>query len=159
MSIEQLHVSLLQIDGDMLVVPNAAVMEVLPLDQLQPARGQIAPIWLAGWCQFEGARVPVLRFEVLNGGAVPAYSRRARIVMLDGGGFPVALLVLGYPHLVSLNRLAIEPLGLRDSDRAERLLGRARIARHDVGIPDLDALRAEAHAVSGGASLSAATTE
>jgi len=139
--------SLLQIDGDMIVLPRAAVIDVVPLDQVEVPQAPIAPIWFAGWVRHGDERLPVLRFEVLNGGAVPASNRRGRVAIVDGAGFRLGLMVQGYPHLAPLNRVAIEALPLRPTDRPERVIARARIARHEALIPDLAALRDETAAI------------
>lgn len=152
---DQIHVSLIQLERDLIVLPKSAILEVLPIDSVRPVEERIAPIWLAGWCQYGEQRLPVIRFEVLNGGAVPpAESRRHRVVVLDCGGYRLALMVHGYPHLASLNRQAVEPLALYDTDRRDKILARVRVARHDGLIPDLDALIEEASAISSPSALS-----
>lgn len=143
---DQLYAVLIAVEGDLLLLPNAAVAEVLSIDRLE-AVGHIAPIWLAGWCDFGGARLPAVRFEVFNGAPVPGHTRRARVAVINSFGSRFGLLTQGYPHLVTLNRTAIEPVPLRDSDRPDRVLSRVRIARQMALVPDLAAIEREIRSV------------
>jgi len=49
----------------------------------------------------------------------------------------------GYPHLVTLNRAALESVPLLESDREDLVLSRVRIASQQALIPDLDTIEAE----------------
>lgn len=147
MAIEQLYAVLMALNQDSLLLPNAAVVEVVSRDRVEAAAAG-SPAWLIGWTPYNGRRLAVVSFETLNGAALPAENRRGRIVIvnslgthLDGGQF--ALLVQGYPHLVTLNRTAVQPASLRETDRADLVLSRVRIASHEAAIPDLSAIEAD----------------
>ncbi|AXQ29832.1 chemotaxis protein CheW [Solimonas sp. K1W22B-7] len=147
MNREQIYAVLIALEGDTLLLPNAAVAEVVARDALQPAESG-APAWLAGYCDWNNRRVPVISFETANGSGRNAESRRARVVVLNSFGthLPSGLLAIvsqGYPHLVTLNRPAVKPLELRPTDRADLVLARVRIANQEAAIPDLTALEAE----------------
>ncbi|MDM4769387.1 chemotaxis protein CheW [Solimonas sp. SE-A11] len=147
MNREQIYAVLMALEGDTLLLPNAAVAEVVARDSLQPAEPG-APGWLAGYCDWNNRRVPVISFEAANGSGHNAESRRARVVVLNSFGthLPSGLLAIvsqGYPHLVTLNRSAVKPLELRPTDRADLVLARVRIANQEAAIPDLAALEAE----------------
>lgn len=147
MNREQIYAVLMALEGDTLLLPNAAVAEVVARDTLQPA-GEGAPAWLAGYCDWNNRRVPVISFETANGSSRSADSRRARVVVLNSFGthLPSGLLAIvsqGYPHLVTLNRSAVRPMELRPTDRSDLVLARVRVATQEAAIPDLAALEAE----------------
>lgn len=150
---EQIYAVLMALDGDTLLLPNAAVVEVISRDSVKPVEG--APAWMIGNYEINGRRVPVVSFEALNGGQRPQDARRARVVVLHSFGkhleaHALGVLTQGYPHLVTLNRNAMKPSPLRDTDRNDLVLSRTRIASQDAVIPDLetiefDLLRLEAN--------------
>lgn len=143
---KQLYAVLIALAGDTLLLPNVAIAEVVGREAIQP--DPRLPDWLAGHLDWNGRRLPVLRFERLNGGAAAGDPRRERVVVLNSSGrhLPsgqLALVTQAYPHLVTLTRAALQPQPLRDGDRPELLLTRARVANQSALIPDLDVLEAE----------------
>lgn len=147
MNREQIYAVLMALDGDTLLLPNAAVAEVVSRDTLQAPEAN-SPAWLAGYCDWNNRRVPVVSFEGLNGATPTGDSRRARIVVLNSFGtfLPsglLAVLTQGYPHLVTLNRAAVKGLPLRSTDRSDLVLSRVRIASQEAAIPDLAAIEGE----------------
>ncbi len=146
MNTDELYAVLVAIHGDTLLLPNSAVAEVLARDALQPSAG--GPAWLAGYCDWNSRRVPAIRFELLNGGERGGDPRRERLVVLHslGNAVPggsIAIVAIGYPHLVTLNRMAMQPMALEAADRDALVLARARIASQIVLIPDLEAVESE----------------
>lgn len=144
---EQLYAVLIAVHQDTLLLPNTAVAEVLARDALQGADAG-APSWLAGHCDWSNRRVPVVRFEHLNGASPPADPRRERLVVLNSLGrhLPsgqLAIVAHGYPHLVTLNRSALRNVPLRESDRDDLVLSRVRIANQEALIPSLEQIEAE----------------
>lgn len=144
---EQLYAVLLAIHQDTLLLPNAAVAEVLPRDALQAGAGGVGP-WLAGHCDWNNRRVPVVRFELLNNARLATDPRRERLVVLNSLGrhLPsghLAVVAQGYPHLVTLNRSAMRPAPLRQTDRDDLVLSRVRIANQEALIPSLEQIEAE----------------
>ncbi|MES0874031.1 chemotaxis protein CheW [Sinimarinibacterium thermocellulolyticum] len=145
MNADELYAVLMSVHDDTLLLPNAAVAEVLARDALQPASG--GPDWLAGFCDWNHKRVPVVRFEVLNGGERGGDPRRERIVVLHSlgrhvPGGHIGFVAMGYPHLVTLNRSALRPMALDRGDVDEFVLSRVRIASQIALIPDLEAVEA-----------------
>ena len=143
---DQIYAVLIPLDGDTLLLPNSAVMEVISRDTVRPVDG--APPWLLGNYEINGRRVPVISFEVLNGRSLPETARRSRVVLLHSvgqhiEGHAIGVLTQGYPHLVTLNRNAISPAPLRDDDRVDLVLSRVRIASQDAVIPDLETIEAD----------------
>lgn len=147
MTREQVYAVLMSVHEDTLLLPNAAVVEVLPRDALQGGDAQ-ASSWLIGHCDWNNRRVPVVRFELLNNGRVAADPRRERIVVLNSLGRHLAsghlaIVTQGYPHLVTLNQSAVQGTPLRSADRDDLVLSRVRIANQEALIPDLEVLEAE----------------
>lgn len=145
MNADELYAVLMSVHDDTVLLPNAAVAEVLARDALQPASG--GPDWLAGYCDWNNKRVPAVRFEVLNGGERGGDPRRERIVVLHSlgrhvPGGHIAFVAMGYPHLVTLNRAAMRPMALDNADVDEFVLSRVRIASQIALIPDLEAVEA-----------------
>ena len=58
MNADELYAVLMSVHDDTLLLPNAAVAEVLARDALQASDG--GPEWLAGHCDWNSRRVPVV---------------------------------------------------------------------------------------------------
>ncbi len=146
MNIDELYAVLMTVHEDIVLLPNAAVAEVLSRDALKRSDG--GPDWLLGHCEWNNRVVPVVRLEALNGGSGSGDPKRERVVVINSlgkhlAGGNVAFVAQGYPHLVTLNRAAMRPLALRDSDRNDLVLGRVRIASQQAFIPNLETVEAE----------------
>jgi len=143
---DQIYAVLMALEGDTLLLPNAAIIEVISRDVVRPIEG--APKWFLGNYEHNGQRVPVVSFEVLNGGTLPETARRSRVVLIHSFGqhleaHAIGVLTQGYPHLITLNRNAINAAALRNSDRDDLVLSRVRIASQDAVIPDMETLEAD----------------
>ena len=142
---DQLYCVLLSLREDTLLLPNAAVAEAVGQDALRPeGRG---PEWLAGTLDWNHRRLPTLSFEALNGQTRPALNKRSRLVVLnpvtsEAGESAFALLCQGYPHLITLSRVAVTPLPLGENDVPDYVLARVRIGNTEALIPDLDRIAA-----------------
>jgi chemotaxis signal transduction protein len=139
---DQLYCVLLALRDDTLVLPNALIAEASAQDSLE-LRDDGTDRWLAGQVRWRNQRLPAVNFETLNGGLAAPVSRRSRMVVLHALGErpedrPWALVCQGYPHLVTLSRVALAPLPLRESDHPEYVLARVRIGNSEALIPDLD---------------------
>lgn len=146
MNRDQVYAVLMALSDDTMLLPNAAVAEVLSRETLRKSTG--VPAWLLGDCEWNNRRVPVIRFEALNGATVDGDPRRERIVVLNSVGrhLPagnLAIMTQGYPHLVTLNRAAMHPVELDAVDREDLVLSRVRIASQVALIPDLVTVEAE----------------
>ena len=144
---QDLHAVLLVLAGDTLLLPNAAIAEVLSHDRLRPAKD--GPAWLAGTIPYQDRVLRVIRFEILNGGSgdLPS-SRRTRVAVLHSmtGRLPTGqygVVCQGHPNLVMLNRVALKPEPRHASDRADLALARVRIANASAVIPNLELMEAE----------------
>lgn len=129
------------IEGDTILLPNIAVAEVVAHDQVAPIDG--APPWWLGQLNWNGARVPLVSLECLNGKTAPQVTRRSRIAVINSPGrdFDVGQLAFacqGYPHLVTLNEAAMASESLDPDDSDELVLMRTRIANTRALVPDLE---------------------
>lgn len=143
----ELYAVLITLDGDHLLLPNAAVAEVLGQEQLDPA-AEGAPAWLAGHVMVGGRRVPAIRFEALNHPAPRSSSGRGRLILvnlIEGrlASGQLALLAQSYPQLLQLNPAALTDLPLRAEDRSDLVAARVRLASTEAIIPDLPGLEGE----------------
>ena len=139
---EELYAVLVSLNADTLLLPNAAVAEVVSAEALEePPAG--APAWLAGRVTYNNRQLSVVRFELLNGGAAGEDSRRTRLAILQ----PVtsslrtgqyAMVCQGYPHLVTLNRTALRKEDLQSTDSEEFVFTRVSIANTNALIPNLE---------------------
>ncbi len=144
---DQIYAALAAISGDILLLPNLAVAEVLPREPLETFDN--APDWFAGMLMWHGRRVPIISFEKLNGNLASLQpNRRARMLVVYATGNRIqsgmfGMLTEGYPHLVTLNRNAVRPEPLRGSDRPELVAARARVASQVPAIPNFECIEAE----------------
>lgn len=135
--------ALLPVEGDTLLLPALAVLEVLGGERLRAAAAG-APDWLLGTLVWRERTIPVVSFFALAGGEPPAPLRRQRVAVLrlpDAGtqtGW-VGLRCRGPAQRLSLvpGMLEAQPLEPGQSLR----LARARLGALRCAVPDLDALR------------------
>lgn len=148
---EELYAVMIAVEGDTLLLPNAAVAEVMTHEALQHEDDM--PNWLLGYCNYNQRRIPVIAFERLNGlDSAPVQGKRERIVVVNSLGTQlavgaVAFLAQSYPHLVTLNRAAVKPLPLRATDRPDLVMARVKIANAEALIPDFETIEVELAAV------------
>jgi chemosensory pili system protein ChpC len=141
---EELYAVLVSLPGDTLLLPNAAVAEVISPERLErPA--DTAPPWFAGTIGYNNRRLPVVRFEVLNGARRTEDTRRTRVAIVQtvtdrvrAGQY--GILCQGYPHLVTLNRNALRNEPRVDTDKETLVLTRVSIANTSALIPNLEAV-------------------
>jgi len=70
---------LIQLQGEQLLLPNAAVAEVI--DYREPESKEGAPAWFIGSTNWRQRNLPVVRLERLLGDEDPGSSQRRRIVV------------------------------------------------------------------------------
>ncbi len=138
---DQLYCVLLSLREDTLLLPNAAVAEAIGQDLLKT--DDAGPNWLAGTFNWNNRRIPAINFEPLNSDHWPPLNKRSRLVVLHAisgrpEDAPFAIVCQGYPHLITLSRVALTPLALRETDRPDYVLARVRIGNTEALIPDLD---------------------
>jgi chemosensory pili system protein ChpC len=128
--------------GVRLLLPNAAVAEVITLAGVEPVDD--SPEWLIGRIAWRGWRIPLVRFDHVAALPDDAPAQAARVAVLKAlGNTPelpyIAVLTHGFPRLTTLNAELLLPT----HDGHELPFGvRARVlVRDDTAIiPDLEAL-------------------
>jgi chemosensory pili system protein ChpC len=144
MARDDVYAVLVSLAADTLLLPNAAVAEVISADLMEPPPPG-APAWLAGQVTYNNRRLSVVRFETLNGSASGGDSRRTRLAVMQ----PItsslrtgqyAIVCQGYPHLVTLNRTALRKEELVSGDNEDLVLTRVSIANTNALIPNLEKL-------------------
>jgi chemosensory pili system protein ChpC len=140
---EELYAVLVSLAGDTLLLPNAAVAEVVSSERITKVDG--GPAWLAGRLPYNNRQLSVVHFEVLNGAGRPEHTRRTRLAVVHAISERVragqyAVVCQGYPHLVTLNRAALRKEPLVSTDREALVLARVGIANTSALIPNLEAI-------------------
>ena len=131
--------------GRMLLMPNAAVAEVVALrDLAPPADG--APDWLQGTLPWRGLAVPVVGYEALRGESAAAPGAGAQVVVLNTLEAGAALgyyglVAAGIPHLMAVAEGAAETLAA--PGEGGYALCDLRLGESRASIPDLDAIEAQ----------------
>jgi len=140
---EEIYSLLVPLAGSRLIVPRAAVVEVMGYNPPKE-RPADAPEWLLGWVNWQNNKIPLISFEGACGQPLPEFKSRTRIAvvqaisgLLDPPAFAVA--TQGYPYLLRVNRNVLK---LDDAEESlpEQLLARVRMANERPGIPDLESL-------------------
>lgn len=136
----EVYGQLLPLDGKFLILPKAAVLEVLGMEAASVETG--GPGWLVGMAGWHGKRLPVISYEAMAGDSLPARSRRTRLVVINGFGGHLEndlfmILAQGYPHLTALNAAAMVSQ-IRKPEDAGIALSRVRLASTQAIIPDLE---------------------
>jgi len=127
--------------GANLVLPNAAVAEVVPYSE--PEAVANSPDWLLGKMSWRNQIIPLISFEVAAGGAMPGPGARSRITVLNGiTGNPklpfYAVLTQDIPRLMKIDNSVIAPGS--DSMAATAVLTNVMVNGEPAQIPNLDAL-------------------
>lgn len=103
---------LIPVEGEVLLVPNASVAEII--DYHQPDPMPDAPQWMLGMIPWRGQVIPIVSFEVMNGRTAIARGERSRIAVLnriqDGSELNFyGLLTQGFPSLVRVAKSELTP--------------------------------------------------
>jgi len=131
--------------GRMLLLPNAAVAEVVALRDLVPAADD-APDWQLGTMPWRGLALPAVAYEALRGEPATAPGPGAQVIVLNSLGEALAvgyygLVAAGIPHLMAVGDGMVQATaapGEGGYALCDLLLGESR-----ASIPDLDAIEAQ----------------
>jgi chemosensory pili system protein ChpC len=142
-SSDELYSLLVPLADDRLIVPRAAVAEVITWQAPEKMEG--APQWYVGTVQWNGRPVPVISFEALCGQAIPQPGGRTRIVIfvaifdhLTTGYFGV--ITQGFPQLVRCNPDVLKPDHSRSFPEHSPVLCQVRMVNESPFIPDFERL-------------------
>ena len=148
---ETLSALLIPISGGALLVPSAALAEMIPFSTLETQ--EEGPEWLLGQISWRDQTIPVVSFERANGEVLPEGRDNARFAIMnrvsDKGDLRFyALVVQGIPH-----PLSVAPADISHRDKEPGEYEKACVIVHGTPavIPDLDSIEAgvdEAMAVS-----------
>lgn len=133
---------LIQVQGGRLLLPNAAIAEVLAFTT--PESIGSAPDWLLGRIRWRGWQVPVIAFAQMAGIATESGQLGNKLVVLKalGGDAKLpyfALLTQGFPRLVTVAResLAADAGTGGDDDLPEAVRMRVLLREDQALLPDL----------------------
>jgi len=116
----QLNALLLPLAGSTLLLPNAAVAEVIR-NPSKPKSVDNAPDWLLGWIDWRGLALPLISFEALAGSSLPPPSEQIAVLNVTSEQATLkfcALLLQGFPRPLQVdatlapNDAPLSPLAL-----------------------------------------------
>ncbi len=139
--LDAVHCLLLPLNGETLLLPNAAIAEIIDFESPDPISD--APAWLLGWLNWRDRRIPVISFEVASGGIPPEQMQGKRIAVLNtlnsNPRVPyVAIVLQDIPRLKLVQRDALQE-GPAVSGR-QSVLRQLQIEGGLVIVPDIDDL-------------------
>ena len=131
---------LIPMEQEQILLPNASLAEIVTYTE--PRRLESSPEWLLGMLPWRGLEVPLVSFEVLQGGEMSETGKRSRIAILNtlGGNADLpffAVVVQGIPHLVLANQSVVTALAEEKTEK-EGVLSHVLIEAEPAIIPDLD---------------------
>ena len=143
-TIQDIRGVLIHVEGESLLLPNAAVAEVLSFSAPDPVAG--APDWLLGSIRWRGWQMPLVAFSRMAGIADEQGGLGSKVVVLKAlGGNPkapyFAVLTQGFPRLVTVPRDELlqhddgEPL-------PDGVLARVTLREDSALVPDLARIEA-----------------
>ena len=133
---------LIQVANARLLLPNAAIAEVLSYADPEPIAD--APDWLLGRTRWRGWQVPLVAFSRFTGIADEKGGLGSKVIVLTALGGDAkrqffALLTQGFPRLVTVTEAALGSDA--DSEEVpEGVLARVRLNEDDALLPDLASL-------------------
>lgn len=135
---------LMPLQGLRLLLPNAAIQEVMAFTPPMVGREDASP-WLLGEMHWKGERIALISVEGLCGAPVPERGSKSRIAILHAMGARdrirhMAVLLQGHPQLVRIQRGVLESLPAEQGDQERPILSRVRIGTAQAVIPDPEAL-------------------
>lgn len=142
MADERVKCLVLSVSGPAVMVPNAAVAELITQNSVTPVEG--APDWLLGRGSWRGLDIPLIAFDRLAGERADAPASAGRFIVLFGlerEGAPAfyGLRIDRLPRSETVARDRLVPADEPDHS-SEVVALRARLDDRDCLIPDFDAL-------------------
>ena len=133
---------LIQVAGARLLLPNAAIAEVLSYAPPDPIDG--APDWLLGRIRWRGWALPLIAFSRFSGIAEEQGGLGSRVIVLKALGGDTkhpyfAVLTQGFPRLVTVTDAALARLDAGE-EMPDGVLSRVRLNEDEALVPDLEDL-------------------
>jgi len=139
---DAVHCLLLPLQNDIVLLPNAAVAEVIPYSE--PSAIDDAPEWFVGFINWRERRVPLIMFEAASDGEVGRIHRGCRIAVLNtlnaNSELPyIAIVMQGLPSLQIVRANTIQ---YADHPSMQRQSIKAYVNLNGVAaiLPDIDDL-------------------
>lgn len=133
---------LLTVNEDLLVMPNAAIAEIIPIVNIINVANK--PNWMLGYLDWRGNSVPLVSFEALGGVRMPSLASgnvKAAVMysISDDKSFPfMSILVQGAPKVINVDvKSAIENKQPINHPAIEQ---KVMLQDNDASIVDLDKL-------------------
>lgn len=135
------HSLLLPVETTTLLLPNAAVAEIV--DYREPEAATDGPAWFLGTVTWRGLQVPLVAFEAIGGDPDGAPAERLRIAIVNTlNGNPalpfIGVALRGIPRLLNAGSEVIAAAETTGGDPA--VLTHVQVGGEPAAIPDLDAL-------------------
>lgn len=139
--IADVHSLLLPLQGAQLLLPNAAVAEIIEYRAPEVAADQ--PDWSLGKVTWRGIEIPLVSFEAYVGQEVSSEAARLRIAVLNtlngNAELPfIGVVLKGIPRLLTAGADSVAPDAAGDA--AQGVLARVQAAGEGAMVPDIDAL-------------------
>jgi chemosensory pili system protein ChpC len=135
---------LVPVSGRNLLLPTVTVAEMAPY--ALPSRGGRGPEWYLGEIHWRNTLVPLLCYEVINGGGYPGVASRSRLAVCNTTGVSselpfLAILTQGIPRLAQVENSLIKQEAPEENRPFD--LMPVSIAAEKATIPDLAAMEQE----------------
>lgn len=151
MSVNDLQIPtlMLPLNEMAMVLPNAAVAEVVAYEEPQPASPE-SPDWMLGSLTWRGVLIPVISYEVLNTKATSKQGTALRIAIVNTLSKNqklqfIGVVLSGIPSLKTASPANVHA----EQDQGDALVAAARVTIDGQSgwVPDLDALEQRVVAV------------
>lgn len=143
-NVSRLHTLELPLGKFGLLVPSAAVAEIVALGPLSPV--PYSPPWTLGALAWRTLAVPVISFEALLGGKAPVPGTSAKIVVF----YPLSgrreweffgIVTVSEPRPRALDNTKVEPVSSAELPASPYIAGTLKMNEQALAIPHLDALK------------------
>ena len=136
---EQMRGILITVPGGKLLLPNAAVSEIITFATPESVEGK--PQWFLGALRWKGYRLPLISFSAMAGWSQPETLVGSKVAILKGlsgdSKLPYfAVLTQGFPRLVNINAEHL----IDDPEHASALFFTAYLDNDAVTVPNLETL-------------------
>jgi chemosensory pili system protein ChpC len=90
---------LVPIANKQLLLPTVSIAEMLPFQkpQMRNTDIQSSPVWFLGMVRWRGIMVPMVSYEAINGGDIPAVKGVSQMAILNNTGVNPAIPFLCFP--------------------------------------------------------------
>lgn len=138
---------LLPMKTSSVVVPNAAIAEIVSVEHVLPVND--APAWMLGYLSWRRRSVPLMSFDAVQHGEPDFITPRSKIAVLysisDDATFPyMALLMQQAPKVVNITESNIKQAGAENNSGNVKLVLQNVVIGDDVSADILDLKAAEA---------------